>query len=228
MDPIISAVSLRAPGGAMAAMEAFYTGVLGLARVGNGSPLAFTIGSGRLEFIPNDERAFYHFALLVPGNRFDAAHEWIGGRTTVLPGPDGEVFDFTFWDAQACYFHDPAGSIVELIAHRGVGEAPETGPFSPAELIGISEIGLVVADPARAADALRGELGLELWSGEVEGATSLGFVGRKAHTLILSRPGRGWLPTGRPAQIHAAEVTVTGTRSGDLRLDPHRVRVQQR
>ena len=42
-----------------------------------------------------------------------------------LPDPETgeEVFDFTNWDAKAVYFHDPAGSIVELIAHRGVGEA---------------------------------------------------------------------------------------------------------
>ena len=38
------------------------------------------------------------------------------------------VFDFTNWDARAFYFHDPAGSIVELIAHRGIGEGAQRAP----------------------------------------------------------------------------------------------------
>jgi len=37
-----------------------------------------------------------------------------------------------FWDAQACYFHDPAGNIVEFIAHRGLAEVADvTRSFSP-------------------------------------------------------------------------------------------------
>jgi hypothetical protein len=67
-------------------------------------------------------------------------------------------------------------------------------------------------------DAL-GELGLELWSGAVPDSPSgLGFVGRKAHTLILCVPGRGWLPTGRPAEVHPVEVTVSGAAAGETTL----------
>ena len=75
---------------------------------------------------------FYHFALLVPGDRFDAALAWARERVELLPDREtGEVvFDFTNWDARAVYFHDPAGNIVELIAHRGIGEGGVTGPFA--------------------------------------------------------------------------------------------------
>ena len=66
---------------------------------------------------------FHHFALLVPGDRFDAARAWLGERVEPLARDDGEtVFPFDFWDARAAYFHDPAGNIVELIAHAGVAE----------------------------------------------------------------------------------------------------------
>ena len=68
----------------------------------------------------------------------------------------------------------------------------------------------MVADPPEAAAALRREAGLELWSGGVEGPGALGFVGRRAHTLILVATGRGWLPTGRPAEPHPVALTVTG------------------
>lgn len=51
-------------------------------------------------------RRFYHSAVLVPGDRFDAALTWLRERV-----------DLGFWDARACYCHDPAGNIVEPIAH---------------------------------------------------------------------------------------------------------------
>jgi hypothetical protein len=177
-----------------------------------------TAGSGELAFGAADggARPFYHFALLVPGDRFDAAREWVAGRTELLPGDHGDVvFDFSFWDALACYFHDPAGNIVELIAHRDIGAAGATGPFDPAELAAISEIGIVTARPADAVGALERELGLELWSGGVQAETGLGFVGRKAHTLIVSGERRGWLPTGRPAEPHPVAVTLTGGEPGE-------------
>ena len=66
--------------------------------------------------------------------------------------------------------------------------------------------------PSRRSSA---SLGLELWSGD---AAQLAFVGAKAHTLILAPPGRGWLPTGRPAEPHAATVTVTGGAAGAVVL----------
>ena len=50
--------------------------------------------------------------------------------------------------------------------------------------------------------------GLELWDGEVEGEDSLAFVGEKGRTLILAPPGRGWLPTGRPAEPYPVELAL--------------------
>jgi catechol 2,3-dioxygenase-like lactoylglutathione lyase family enzyme len=140
----------------------------------------------------------------------------LGGRPATLPRDDGEtVFPFDFWDARAVYFHDPAGNIVELIAHAGMAERGAAGDFSAAELAGLSEVGIVVDDPAAAVATLERELGLELWSGD---AAQLAFVGAKAHTLILAPPGRGWLPTGRPAEPHAATVSLSGGTAGAVML----------
>ena len=52
------------------------------------------------------------------------------------------------------------------------------------------------------------ERGLELWSGSIDEPDSLGFVGAKGRTLILARPGRGWLPTGRPAEPHPVDYAL--------------------
>src|SRR5882757_4416333 len=229
----IASVTLATHRDSMPAMETFYCGLLGLPRPHDDErdALVVGVGSARLEFVASaiDARPFYHFALLVPGNRFAAAHAWVASRTDLLsrPSSDATVFDFDFWDAQACYFHDPAGNIVEFIAHRGLAEVADvTDPFSASELVGISEIGIVTPDPGAEADTLHRDLGIDIWSGGVDGADSLAFVGRKAHTLILCRPGRGWLPTGRPAEVHPVDITLAGARNAETTLNgPYQIRL---
>jgi hypothetical protein len=133
------------------------------------------------------------------------------------------VFEFENWSARACYFHDPAGNIVELIAHRGIGETGARGPFAGDELLGLSELGLV-GDPATMAAELERLLGLRLWAGSAEVEGRLGFVGEQARTLILSPAGRGWLPTGRWAEPHPVEVVLSGPEEREAVLEGHRIR----
>jgi hypothetical protein len=183
----------------------FYGGELGLPLDHDG----IVVGETRLRFRVEDGGAFYHFALLVPGDRFDAALVWAGERVELL----GDVFDFDSWDARAIYFHDPAGSIVELIAHRGVEENGRSGAFAAEELVGFSELGLV-GDRRFLLGRLE-PMGLEFWDGSVSEPDGLAFVGEKGRTLILAPPGRGWLPTGRQAEWHPVEVAIAG---GPVRL----------
>jgi catechol 2,3-dioxygenase-like lactoylglutathione lyase family enzyme len=187
-------VTLAAPDG----LADFYRETLGLP-VANG---AVRIGETTLRFEPAEGEPFYHYALLVPGDRFDASLAWARERVELLGG----VFDFDNWDARAVYFHDPAGNIVELIAHHGLEENGRAGAFAAEELVGLSELGLVGDRRAQLADLE--ERGLELWSGTTENPDTLGFVGEKGRTLILAPPGRGWLPTGRPAEPHPVEFVL--------------------
>jgi hypothetical protein len=179
----------------------FYGGVLELPQ-DDLVTQCYKVGETRLRFRGEKGGAFYHFALLVPGDRFDAALAWARERVELL----GDVFDFDNWDALAVYFHDPAGSIVELIAHHGLEENGRSGKFAAEELVGLSELGLV-GDRAALLRNLE-ERGLELWSGSIDEPDGLAFVGEKARTLILARPGRGWLPTGRPAEPHPVEARL--------------------
>ncbi|HZC74400.1 MAG TPA: hypothetical protein VE220_00375 [Gaiellaceae bacterium] len=176
----------------------FYADVLELPRAGE----AIRIGETTLRFAPRDGEPFYHFAFLVPGDRFDAALTWAQARVELL----GDVFESDAWDSRAVYFHDPAGSIVELIAHRGLEENGRSGELSAEEFLGCSELGIVGDRPE-----LLGRLeiaGLELWDGSVESENRLAFVGEQGRTLILAPPGRGWMPTGRPAEPHSVELVV--------------------
>ena len=176
----------------------FYGGTLGLPLDGD----AILVGETRLRFDVEDSHGFYHFAFLVPGDRFDYAVAWARERVELL----GDVFDFEAWDARAVYFHDPAGSIVELIAHHGLEENGRSGGFAAEELVGLSELG-IVGDPPELLCQLEA-VGLELWDGSVEGKNHLGFVGEQGRTLILAPIGRPWMPTGRPAEPHPVELVA--------------------
>jgi hypothetical protein len=186
----------------------FYGGVLGLPIDGE----AVVVGETRLDFSVEDGGAFYHFALLVPGDRFDAALAWARERVELL----GDVFDFDNWDALAVYFHDPAGNIVEVIAHHGLAENARSGEFAAEELVGLSELG-VVGDRAELLEQLEA-VGLELWDGTIDEPGRLSFVGERGRTFILAPPGRGWLPTGRPAEEHPVDVRVEGVTSSPIWL----------
>jgi hypothetical protein len=162
----------------------------------------FDTGETTLEFTAAEGEPFYHFALLAPPSRFD---DLLEATPSPLRGKDDAVvFDFDFWDAKAFYFHDPAGNIVEIAAHEGIDEH------------GLSELGLV-GDPNELAPALL-ELGLELWDGTLDVPGRLAFIGERGRTFILAREGRGWLPTGRPAEPHPVEAVISGPTAGRAEL----------
>ena len=81
-------------------------------------------------------------------------------------------------------------------------------------------------DQREAARALE-PLGIELWDGTLDDPGRLAFLGGRDGVLIISRPGRGWMPTGRPAELNPAGAVVAGTREAHVVLPgtPHAVRV---
>jgi hypothetical protein len=206
-DLVIQRAALSAGADVVDALRAFYA-EWGTVEPDRDGGFALTFGSGQLAFVPGPGRPFHHYALLVPGGRYAAARDWLAARTPLLtePGSTETTFDFPDWDALACYAADPAGNIIELLAHAELCPSTRSGPFDPGELCAISELGLVVEDRP-AARATLAACGLMEWSAW-GGADGLSFIGRKGYTLILASPPRGWLPIGVPAQSCAASVEV--------------------
>ena len=72
-------------------------------------------------------------------------------------------------------------------------------------------------DQREAARALE-PLGIELWDGTLDVPERLAFMGGRDGVVILTRPGRGWMPTGRPAEMHPVEAAVADPRGVEVRL----------
>ena len=226
-------IELAAEQTTVPALARFYGDDLGFSTHGTDSRLDVRIGATRLRFRPvAGRRPFYHFAVRVPGNRFEAAREWLEGSAELLSerGSTETTFDFPSWSAVACYAHDPCGNILEVIAHRELPErGPEGEPFTGGEVLGVSELGLVGPDTRAMASALAA-LGLRLWDGTVDVPGRLAFVGGADGTLILAPAGRGWMPTDRPAEKHEVSVDVEGERDAAVAVPRtrHRVRTLRR
>jgi catechol 2,3-dioxygenase-like lactoylglutathione lyase family enzyme len=168
---------------------------------------AIHIGETRLCFRVDGDGAFYHFAFLIPGDRFASALAWAEQRVELLTDRDGTpVFVGDAWDSSAVYFHDPAGNIGELIAHHGLEVNGRAGDFAADELVGLSELGLV-GDRGALLRRLEA-LDLHMFRGTVDEPERLAFVGERGRTFILAPPGRGWVPTDRPAEPHPVETLI--------------------
>jgi catechol 2,3-dioxygenase-like lactoylglutathione lyase family enzyme len=196
------------------ALRHFYGRVLGLP-VEQPRPdcLRVRVGFSRLTFrlAAPGTAPFYHFAFSVPHNQLDAAHAWAGARTALLPFTDGRpIADFPNWLARAFYFHDPAGNILECIARQPLPNA-SAAPFSAAGLLGLSEAGLVVPDvPAATARISRDTAITAFHRGPSR--PDFAVLGDDQGLLVVSRLGRGWLPTSRPAEPHW--LRVAGEQAG--------------
>ena len=94
-------VKLQAPANRLDQLDRFYAEQLELRRLGD---YRFRIGESELVVGVGEGEPFYHVALLVPGDRFDAALRWACARVELLPSGDGDdvVFDFDAWNALAC------------------------------------------------------------------------------------------------------------------------------
>jgi catechol 2,3-dioxygenase-like lactoylglutathione lyase family enzyme len=183
------------------AVVAFYRDILELPCLAHGDSYGvFRAGSTQLMFEQAAHgQPFYHFAFDIPRNQLQPASAWLAQRVDLLER-DGETeIFFEDWNATSVYFHDPAGNIVELIARHNLPNDSDRA-FSPGDLLSVSEIGWPVEDTSH----LKTDFQLPFWRdyGPFKAA------GSETGLILLVPIGRGWLPTGRPAEAHPCTVVV--------------------
>jgi hypothetical protein len=214
---LISRVELPVSDSAQAGR--FYRDVLGLPTRANADVVEVQVGVSVLLL---DQRAVqsgaYHCAINIPADRFDQAKVWLQQRVAPLGRGGQDEFSLAApWNSQSVYFTGPDGIILELIA-RHDRPATSTAPFSSADLLCISEIGLAVPDVPAAVAQLRDALRLSLFGAAAADFTPLGDPDG---LLIVVRRGRPWFPTNNvlPSEGPLA-VTIDAGGQRSLRLMP--------
>jgi catechol 2,3-dioxygenase-like lactoylglutathione lyase family enzyme len=172
------------------AQRAFYSGPLGLEVAGAEGMPGVRIGTGRLVFEPGSWSP-QHIAFRIPSAAYADALAWLGSRVELLTGADGgPEFAFPDWNADAMYFRDPDGNVLELIAHHDLLE-PYAPPFAPGAMLGVCEVGVPVDDMGAFLHWLEGRTGARRWSGD---GVTFAAAGDKRGSLIVVPRGRPWHP----------------------------------
>lgn len=214
----------------LASLREFYADHLGLNLLEE-TDASFTLDAGesRLTFVADDaeDQYRYHFAFNIPYNQMMDAELWLAQRVTlIIPAGAADAWvEHTDWAADALYFADPAGNIVEFIARQRLADDTAI-PFSAQSIQNISEIGLVVADIEREITALRAATALSLPD---FATTSADFrpIGDDRGLLIFVRKGRVWFPTTVvPAEVYPISVQVWGAAAETIVLKPYPYEIQ--
>jgi catechol 2,3-dioxygenase-like lactoylglutathione lyase family enzyme len=187
----------------------FYRDTLGLPVEFTGDQLRVRAGWTDLTFVPSslDSAPLYHFAFNIPENQVHAAMEWTAQRAEILADQAGQtIFPSESWNADAFYFKDPAGNILELIARHDLHNAT-AGGFNSEQILCVSEIGLGTEDVPGLVDQLQDRFGISPFKGErSDGFTA---VGDNEGLYIVVQQGRIWRPdTGVPAELLPVHVNV--------------------
>ncbi len=185
--------------------DEFYRALLGLKTSRVDGTLHVSAGWTEMVLTPGPQPGVQHIAFTIPRNRFAEAKRWPIGRLTLLRTDEGDEFEGpTLWNSRSLYFEDPDRNVLEFIIRR---ELPNdaSGAFSGGDILGVSEVGVPVADVAAFRDAARAELGLEPYC---QGGATFRPIGDVNGLLIVVKRGRAWFPTDLSALDMPLEVTI--------------------
>lgn len=203
------------------AVKDFYHKQLGfLIITENPSEIGFQIGASQLFFQKKDtsEKPVYHFAFNVASEQFQAAKTWLAERTALIKDEAGaDEFRFESWNADAVYFYDSVGNIVELIARHNRGGAAIALPFSSKNIENISEIAIVTTDVFAEMRRVQQRVFAPVYKSKNERFTP---IGDEEGLFILVKAGRVWFPTKEvKADILPIGVTLSLAEEEEITLE---------
>lgn len=165
-------------------------------------------GNSILTFDENPQfDSIYHFAFNIPENKLDEALNWCKSKVDLIFIEDQKVItNFENWNANAIYFYDNNGNLLEFIARHDLNNAQKEA-FSSKAILNISEIGIVNEKPLELGRQLIEKHGLEFFR---KNANSEFFaaIGDDEGLLIMVQPGRNWYPTQTPSESNKTEVKI--------------------
>jgi catechol-2,3-dioxygenase len=194
----------------------FYREVLELVVGSSGDAAVVTVGRSTITFV--ERPGFHesnHLAFTIPKNRFAEAKAWVTERVAPMTwdGSETELRLGEPWNSESVYFLGPDDLILELITRGHLDNATDE-PFSSAQLLCVSEVGLATASVPDAFADVRRVFGVETFAGESPHFTT---AGGQEGLLILVSEGRPWFPTtDLRASTGTVRVTLGGVPAGTV------------
>jgi len=170
--------------------------------------ISIQAGNSVLEFVENAAfKSIYHFAFNIPENKLDEAIEWCKNKVDLIVIEDQNVItNFENWNANAFYFYDNNGNLLEFIARHDL-ENSQTKTFSSKSILNISEIGIVNENPLELGNQLIEKYGLEYFS-KNNNSEHFAAIGDDEGLLIMVKPNRNWYPTQTPSQSNKTGIKL--------------------
>ncbi|CAN5327148.1 hypothetical protein BH09BAC5_BH09BAC5_29520 [soil metagenome] len=154
---------------------------------------SFQAGHTRVNFVPGDKHARYHFAFNIRPDQLPAAIDWMEyHKMDLLEDKTGKIIDFNSWKAKSIYFFDAEGNIVELIARAAISPAGNAPKFSAKSILGISEIGIVCDDVKMMREWIENTHGINGFSRQ-ENTNEFSAMGDDEGLLLLVPEKHKWL-----------------------------------
>jgi catechol-2,3-dioxygenase len=179
--------------------------------------VSFNAGTSILTFQQDDQvpDPVYHFAFNIPQHQLQEAMNWLTGKAQLLPITDNNtIADFSHWNANAIYFYDNNGNLLEFIArHDLVNDT--NAPFFASSIECISEIGLVADQVPAYTDHLITTYQLSVYAKQPRN-DKFTALGDDHGLLIIVEAGRNWFPTTIPAGKFPVKIVIgNGSNTGD-------------
>jgi catechol 2,3-dioxygenase-like lactoylglutathione lyase family enzyme len=197
----------------------FYRDVLDLPVSVSDDAAVVTVGRSTVTFVRlAGVTESNHLAFTIPSNRFAEAKAWLAERVDPMSWDGGET-ELRLgepWNSESVYFLGPDDIILELITRAHLAN-PSDEPFSGAQLLCVSEVGLATSNVAKAFADVRRNFGVQTFAGESPDFTT---VGDQEGLLILVTEGRPWFPrTDMRAATGSVRVTLGGVSAGVVKSD---------
>ncbi|OXA80966.1 Glyoxalase/Bleomycin resistance protein/Dioxygenase superfamily protein [Flavobacterium aquidurense] len=189
--------------------EAFYKDVLELKILEKRSDsVSIHVGSSVLQFIENPEfDSIYHFAFNIPENKLEEAIQWCEEKVDLLIIEDKRIIaNFETWNANAVYFYDNNGNLLEFIARHDLDNF-QIKQFSSRSVLNISEIGIVHENPMELGTELIEKHGLDFFAKNYN-SENFAAIGDDNGLLIIVKPYRNWYPTQIPSKSNKTDIRI--------------------
>lgn len=186
-------------------LRGFYGNVLGLSiEESTEEYFQLSIGTSTLIFQKSELQTSYHFAINIPGNQFTLAKHWAKERVLLNRESAVDEIYYPRFEADAFYFEDPAGNVIELIARRNVDKWSD---FSVESFLNLSEISITTPFVQEVAEKIQ-EIGIPI-SGHVQiEPDELNFLGKKDTFILLVSPKRRWYFSKRMSETSPLEIVL--------------------